>query len=94
MSAVFYSMCVQVGSICANTVYREDDRPLYHRGNRNLIIVNVLVIALMGGTKAYYVLKNKRRERIWKSMSAEERVDYKVNTKLSGSRRLDFRFAH
>lgn len=83
-----------MGSIAANTVYREDDRPLYHRGNRNLIIVNCLVISLMLGTKAYYVLKNRHRERRWKAMSAEEQIDYKVNTKLSGSRRLDFKFAH
>lgn len=83
-----------LGSIAANKVYREDDKPLYHRGNRNLIIINCLVISLMGGTKAYYVLKNRRRERRWRAMTAEEQIDYKVNSKLSGSRRLDFRSAH
>lgn len=75
-------------------MYREDDKPLYHRENRNLIIINCLVTSLMGGTKAYYVLKNRRRERRWRAMTAEEQIDYKVNSKLSGSRRLDFRSAH
>lgn len=94
MSAVFYSMCVQLGSVAANTIYREDDKPKYHRGNTNLIIINLLVIVLFLGAKAYYVLVNKRRDRIWTAMTVEEQVRYTIETKTSGSKRLDFRFAH
>jgi predicted MFS family arabinose efflux permease len=94
MSAAFYSMCVQVGSIAANTIYREDDKPKYHRGNTDLIIINIVVIVLFLGSKTYYVLKNKRRDRIWNAMTAEEQASYRANTTTMGSKRLDFRFAH
>lgn len=94
VSAAFYNMAVQLGNICANFVYRADDKPLYHRGNTNLIIINLLVIVLFIFTKVYYVTKNKIRDRKWNAMSPEEQSEYKLNTKLAGSRRLDFRFAH
>src|ERR1700712_3924797 len=91
VSAAFYNMFVQLGNICANFVYRTDDKPLYHRGNTQLIIINLLVIALFIFTKVYYVTKNRMRDRKWNAMTAEEQHDYKRDTKLSGSRRLDFR---
>ncbi|KAK2623823.1 hypothetical protein QTJ16_007004 [Diplocarpon rosae] len=94
VAEAFYNMAVQLGSICSNFMYRQDDKPLYHRGNRNLIIINVLSIAVFSATKVYYVYRNKQRERIWHAMTADEQRDYVRNTKLSGSRRLDFRFAH
>lgn len=87
-------MAVQLGNICSNFIYRADDKPLYHRGNRNLVIINLISILLFIFTKLYYVTKNKIRERKWNSMTPEEQLDYKKNTKLNGSRRLDFRFAH
>ncbi|KAH6672136.1 major facilitator superfamily transporter-like protein [Halenospora varia] len=94
VSAAFYNMAVQLGNICANFIYRADDKPLYHRGNTNLIIINLLSIALFLMTKVYYVTKNKRRDKVWNAMTTEEQTAYKRNTKLIGSRRLDFRFAH
>ncbi|KAL1851439.1 hypothetical protein VTK73DRAFT_9417 [Phialemonium thermophilum] len=94
VSAALYNMAVQLGNICSNYIYRNDDKPLYHRGNRNLIIVNILAIAVFLFTKAYYVWRNKQRDKIWNAMTEEEQRDYVRNTKLTGSRRLDFRFAH
>ncbi|KUJ19005.1 MFS general substrate transporter [Mollisia scopiformis] len=94
MSAVFFSMCVQVGSILADNIYREDDKPKYHRGNRNLIIINLLVLVLFLFAKGYYVFQNKKRDKIWHAMTAEEQVKYTVETKVTGAKRLDFRFAH
>lgn len=85
---------VQVGNVIANQIYREDDKPLYHRGNRNLIIINCLSICVFLSTKVYYIWKNKRRERVWNAMTPEQRLDYLKNTTDTGSRRLDFRFAH
>ncbi|OJD29325.1 allantoate permease [Diplodia corticola] len=94
VSAALYNMMVQVGNVIANQIYREDDKPLYHRGNRNLIIINCLSICVFLFTKCYYVWKNKRRERVWSNMTPEQRVDYTKNSTDRGSRRIDFRFAH
>ncbi|KAI9052048.1 hypothetical protein LZ554_004301 [Drepanopeziza brunnea f. sp. 'monogermtubi'] len=94
VSAAFYNMMVQLGSICANFIYRQDDKPLYHRGNTTLLIINCLSIGVFLFTKAYYLYRNKQRDVVWNALSADEQRDYTRNTKLSGSRRLDFRFAH
>ena len=64
---------VQVGNVASNFIYRADDAPLYRRGNRNLVIVNVLVIMFFLFTKAYYVLRNKYQDRKWNAMTQEAR---------------------
>lgn len=87
-------MCVQVGSIISAYIYVDSDAPLYHKGNLTLIIINFLAISLFLATKGYYIWRNKQREKVWNAMSEEAKVDYIANTKLRGSRRLDFRFAH
>lgn len=87
-------MSVQAGSITASYVYQNHDKPLYKKGNQNLVIVNIAVIFLFLFAKFYYVWRNKQRDRIWKAMTEEQRTAYTKNTTLSGSRRLDFRFAH
>ncbi|KAK3214143.1 hypothetical protein GRF29_28g2128566 [Pseudopithomyces chartarum] len=94
VSAALYNMMVQCGGIIGSNIYRENDKPLYRRGNRNLIIINILSIALFLFTKVYYVLKNKSRDRKWKAMSHEERIHYIQTTEDTASRRLDFRFVH
>jgi predicted MFS family arabinose efflux permease len=94
VSAALYNMMVQLGNICANFIYRADDKPLYHRGNTQLIIINLVSILIFILTKIYYVWRNKSRDKRWYAMTPEEQHGYKVNTKLNGSRRLDFRFAH
>lgn len=87
-------MCVQLGNVIAANIYLTDDAPLYHRGNTNLIIINILVIGLFVTTKVYYVLRNRFRERKWNTMTMEERKEYLDITKDRGNKRLDFRFAH
>lgn len=87
-------MSVQTGSIISSFLYRADDAPYYHRGNSTLIAINVVVIILFFLTKAYYVWRNRQKDRLWSAMSEEEKKEYITNTKLQGSRRLDFRFAH
>jgi hypothetical protein len=51
-------------------------------------------IAMYALTKAYYIFRNAQKERKWRAMSEEERLDYLANTKDKGNKRLDFRFAH
>lgn len=94
VSAALYNMAAQLGNICGNFIYRTDDGPLYHRGNTQLIIINIAAIAVFLLTKVYYVTRNKQRDKVWNAMTAEEQQAYKRNTKVTGSSRLDFRFAH
>lgn len=75
-------------------VYREDDLPLYRRGNRvilGIIAFNAVLTVLI---KAYYMWRNKKREEIWGKMTEQEKDHYLSTTKDEGSKRLDFRFAH
>lgn len=63
-------MAVQLGNIAANFIYRADDKPLYHRGNSQLIIINIFAIVLFMLAKAYYMARNRSRDRKWNAMSA------------------------
>ncbi|EPE06865.1 allantoate permease [Ophiostoma piceae UAMH 11346] len=94
VSAALYNISVQLGNIIAAYIYRKDDAPYYHRGNKYLIVINFLAIGTFLFAKAYYVWRNKQREKQWNALSKEEQVKYKLETTLQGSRRLDFRFAH
>ncbi|KFY04926.1 hypothetical protein V491_09233, partial [Pseudogymnoascus sp. VKM F-3775] len=76
ISASLYNMSVQLGGICGTFVYRDDDKPYYRRGNRTLIAINVLGILLFLFAKAYYVWKNKQRDKKWNAMTKEEQNDY------------------
>lgn len=87
-------MSVQLGNIIANFIYRDDDKPYYRRGNMNLFAINLLAIVLFLLTKAYYIWRNKQKDRVWNALSKEEQEHYIKNTRLQGSRRLDFRFSH
>ncbi|KAG8163266.1 hypothetical protein KVR01_006563 [Diaporthe batatas] len=94
VSAALYNMSVQLGNIIANFIYRDDDKPYYRRGNRQLFIINILAIVLFLFTKAYYIWRNKQKDRVWNALTKEEQEYYIKNTRLQGSRRLDFRFSH
>jgi hypothetical protein len=87
-------MAVQAGSVYSAYIYREDDRPLYHRGNSTLLWVNALSIVAFLGSKAYYVMRNRQKARVWNAMTREQQVEYMKTTKQQGSQRLDFRFVH
>lgn len=71
IEADIFLVSVQIGNVIANFIYRADDAPLYRRGNRDLVVVNVIVIAFFLFTKAYYVLRNKYRDKKWNSMTQE-----------------------
>lgn len=68
------TVCVQLGAIIGNNIYRADDKPKYHRGNSTLIGINILAILLFIGTKIYYIYRNKHRERVWNAMTEEVSV--------------------
>lgn len=54
-------------------------------------VMNVFLYIL---TKAYYIWRNKVRDREWSALTKEEQIQYLSTTKDSGSKRKDFRFAH
>lgn len=85
---------VEVGYAYSNNIYVEEDKPLYRRGNTNLIIINVVSIGVFLLTKLYYVVRNRQRDRVWAGMDAQQRHDYAHYSRDTGSKRLDFRFAH
>ncbi|AGO10244.1 AaceriAEL344CAp [[Ashbya] aceris (nom. inval.)] len=88
------NMLNQTGIIIAQQVYRKDDAPRYHRGNTILFFVTVSTIPMMILAKAYFIWRNKIKERTWNAMSEAERVEYTVTTADKDSKRLDFRFVH
>ncbi|KAL4965835.1 major facilitator superfamily domain-containing protein [Aspergillus stella-maris] len=94
VSAALYNMMVQVQAIISSNIYREDDKPLYRRGNRVLIGINCLNIVLYLLAKLYYVRRNKARDAVWDKMTPEEKEEYLNTTRDQGNKRLDFRFAH
>ncbi|KIY50631.1 MFS general substrate transporter [Fistulina hepatica ATCC 64428] len=94
VSASLYNMFVQLGGICYAYIYQNDDKPLYKRGNRILIGICCMNIFLYIGTFFFYRTINKRRDRIWNAMTAEQQRDYMETTTDEGNKRLDFRFGY
>ncbi|KAF4310051.1 major facilitator superfamily transporter [Botryosphaeria dothidea] len=94
VSAALYNMFVQSGNIIGSNIYREDDKPLYQRGNKILLGICCFNVVLLYGVKYYYVVRNKRREEAWAKLTGEEKIEYIHNTKDEGAKRLDFRFTH
>lgn len=94
VSGAVYNMTVQLGNIAAFNIYRQDDKPLYRRGNFQLFWISVALIPVLILVKVYYVWRNKSRDEIWNAMTIEEQEDYILNTTDEGNKRLDFRFDH
>lgn len=59
-----------------------------------LIAITSFNIVFVLGMKAYYMWRNKQKEKQWNALTAEQKDDYLANTTDQGSKRLDFRFAH
>ncbi|GAB1318572.1 Phthalate transporter [Madurella fahalii] len=85
---------IQTSVVIASNIYRADDAPLYRRGNRKLLAILCMNIVLYGLVKAYYVFRNRQRDKQWNAMTAEERLNYLTTTTDQGNKRLDFRFKH
>ncbi|CUM67410.1 uncharacterized protein PRCAT00005104001 [Priceomyces carsonii] len=94
VSAAVVNIFSQAGSIIASNIYREDDAPLYHRGNTQLIGIAFGGLGIAVLSRFYFQYRNKQRDRKWKSLSELEKLDYTKNTTDQGNKRLDFRFIY
>ncbi|KAK1654959.1 major facilitator superfamily domain-containing protein [Colletotrichum phormii] len=92
ISAALYNITIQLSGIASSNIYREDDKPHYHRGNKNLIAITVATIFAYAFAKTYYTLRNKSKRAKWNSMSEQEKTAYLANTSDEGNKRLDFFF--
>lgn len=94
VSAALYNMFCQAAGIIASNIYRQDDKPRYSRGNKQLVAIvsgNVIIYLLVG---LYYRWVNWRRDKTWNSWTDEQKIYYVDTTKVEGNKRLDFRFAY
>lgn len=65
-------------SLWASNIYVESDKPLYHKGNTLLIILNAVTLGLFVFAKAYYILRNRHRNQVWARMTPEVSIDNKT----------------
>ncbi|KAJ3027193.1 hypothetical protein HDV00_011347 [Rhizophlyctis rosea] len=94
VASAFYNMSVQAGNIIGSNIYREDDKPYYHRGNNILIGIAVMNFFLFIGVRTYYIKRNAWKKEKWTSMTLKEQEEYLRTTTDEGNKRLDFRFAY
>ncbi|KAK4032001.1 major facilitator superfamily domain-containing protein [Parachaetomium inaequale] len=94
VAAAIYNICVQLGSVCYSFIYQDKDKPYYRSGNTTLVALNFVSVFAYLATKAYYVWRNKQKEKMWSAMSKEEQEKYIKTTDVKGPKRLDFRLAH
>jgi hypothetical protein len=87
VASALYNMCVQASSIISSNIYRDEDKPLYRKGNKILIAICCYNFALFVGAKVYYVRVNRRREDIWSRMGKDERETYLETTTDVGNKR-------
>ena len=92
VSAALYNIMIQLSGIASSNIYRADDAPLYHRGNKQLIAINVACIAANTIAKIYYTYRNKSNRAKWTAMTKQEQQHYLETTKDEGNKRLDFVF--
>ncbi|KAI1092596.1 MFS general substrate transporter [Rostrohypoxylon terebratum] len=94
VSVAVYSMIEQLGDVIYSNVYRSDDKPYYHHGNKQLAIICAANIVIYILIKVYYIWRNKQKDNEWNSLTRAEQLDYLKTTKDQGSKRKDFRFVH
>jgi hypothetical protein len=87
VASALYNMAVQASSIISQNIYRDDDKPLYRRGNKVLVGIVAMNFVLFIGAKLYHIFLNKKRDRIWEAMSRDEKEHYLETTTDEGNER-------
>ncbi|KAI0347971.1 MFS general substrate transporter [Trametopsis cervina] len=94
VSASIYNMFVQAGAMIGANIYRDDDKPLYKRGNRVLIGICAMNLFLYVFIYFFYRALNAKRAKKWDAMSPKEQQEYLDTTTDVGNKRLNFRFVY
>lgn len=94
VASAVYNMSVQASHFISANIYQPHDAPFYHHGNKVLLGFIVADIVIIWLAKAWYVLRNKSRDKVWNAWTEEEKAHYLATTKDQGNKRLDFRFLH
>ncbi|KAJ5921650.1 major facilitator superfamily domain-containing protein [Penicillium verhagenii] len=92
VSAALFNIMIQLSGIASSNIYRSDDKPLYRRGNKQLIAINVAAIIAYALAKIYYVSRNRWKKTQWDKMDHQEKAVYLETTTDQGNKRLDFYF--
>ncbi|CAI7622986.1 unnamed protein product [Penicillium glandicola] len=92
ISAALYNVTIQLSGIASSNIYRSDDKPLYRRGNSQLIAINVATMVAYALAKLYYVRRNQWKKAQWDKLTSEEKATYLNTTTDQGNKRLDFLF--
>ncbi|KAL4971465.1 major facilitator superfamily domain-containing protein [Aspergillus desertorum] len=85
ISAALYNITIQLSGIASSNIYREDDKPYYHRGNEQLIAINIATIAAYVLAKVYYKQRNRWKRARWEAMTEQEKVEYLATTQDQGN---------
>lgn len=97
ITAATYNVVVQIGSLISSQLFRADDAPYYHRGNKVLISLCVASIATFIGQNLFLRYLNRKKEKVWDSMSEADKAHYQADKgarEIEGNKRLDFRFVY
>lgn len=78
---------VRLGSLIASNIYRDDDKPYYHRGNKVLLALSIVNLFLFAFAKVWYIKRNAAKAKIWNAMSPEEKDTYLATTTDAGNKR-------
>ncbi|ORY68386.1 major facilitator superfamily domain-containing protein [Pseudomassariella vexata] len=97
ITAATYNVIVQIGSLIGSQIYRSWDAPYYKNGNRVCISICALSLVAFVAQRQYLIYLNRKKERVWRTMSEEERLTYQHDQgarEVDGNKRLDFRFRY
>ncbi|KAF2640829.1 MFS general substrate transporter, partial [Massarina eburnea CBS 473.64] len=95
ITAATYNVIVQIGSLVGGQIYRKWDGPYYKVGNKVLVSICALSLAIMVMQRWTLVQLNKKKEEKWSAMTSEEKAFYQADVaarEAEGNKRLDFRF--
>ncbi|GAA5827314.1 hypothetical protein JCM11251_003759 [Rhodosporidiobolus azoricus] len=93
VSASMYNIILHLEDIASANIYRDDDKPEYYRGNRQLLIICIVAILQPPACALYYRWRNQQKAKQFAALSIEEQEAYSSTTKDTGAKRLDFLFS-